>query len=162
MVSTPGCSVHFSLSQAECHHNFWLSLVFCVLVSRVWCSFLPTGPSAFTFFCCWQVISQWSPRQGPHHPMSWCSSFFPCGYNKILWQKQLKKERTHNSRVKSILVGKSRQQELEAAGHITFLVRRRVQWVGTFSVCFHYFIQSSIPCPGNSPTYNEEGSSPIS
>lgn len=45
----------------------------------------------------------------------------------------------------------SRQQELESAGHVTYIIRNRKQWMHIYSVYYLHFVQFKIPLPGNGP-----------
>lgn len=70
-------------------HNFPQLQVFHTHIPRVWCSFLPVGPLAFTVLCCWKASV--SDHQGKYLIITWASVFVYycccCSCDKILWKK---------------------------------------------------------------------------
>lgn len=87
-----------------------------------------------------------------------CLCFSSCFCDNFLQQKQLREEWIHPGsqlRVQSILVGRSRQQELEAAGHVSPTVRSRGRGMRTVAQLPFSILQGfQDPSQGNGNTYS--------
>lgn len=83
--------------------------------------------------------------------VDWRLSFFCCSCDKILWQKQLKREEVYASSLKSVVhYGREwRQQEPDAS------VIRSQGWLQTRAI-FSHFIQFSF-LPRDSSFYSQDG-----
>lgn len=86
-----------------------------------------------------------------------CLCFSSCFCDNFLQQKQLREDWIHPGsqlRVQSILVGRSRQQELEAAGHVSPTVRSRGRGMHAVAQLSSILQGFQDPSQGDGTTYS--------